>query len=384
MLIQYIKNIEPNSLFIVNAISLAAFAIAFFGIWIKQRSKTYWLYWTVANLILSAALLSFVVIDRSRIVQMAFVNCLLVLGLTLRWQALRSFFNRKNYIEFNLLALLVVVVPYLLAPYVKHGLIFGAVNVVLLAEVALIIRELVKPDKEKLPSRWGLVVAYGLIGGAFSLRILQGWFISFNEMTPLPSDYLLTAQLLVVSIHIVASGAFAISIAYERGIFELQQMTLRDPLTELYNRRAYEMTLAQLKPEDGDFALILLDIDHFKRINDQFGHEAGDIALKRCARILTGIFRKADFIARIGGEEFVVILPETTIKEAYEFAEHVRRTVENDAFAYGEGVVRLTISAGVCQASSGLTSFADISKKADVSLYEAKNKGRNRVETFAV
>ena len=384
MLIQYILDIEPNTLFVVNAISLGAFAIAFFCIWLKQRDKAYWLYWTAANFVLSLVFTIFVVIDRSQIMQMAFVNALLVLGVALRWQALRSFFYRKNYVEFNLIVLLLVIAPYFLSSYVRHSVIFGAVNVILFAEIALIIRELLKPNKEVLPSRWGLMVAYGIVGLAFLLRIVQAWLISPDTMTPLPLDHLLTVQLLIVSIHIVASGAFAISIAYERGISELRQMVLRDPLTELYNRRAYELTLAEHKPDDGSFALILLDIDHFKRINDAFGHAAGDIALKRCANILMQVFRKTDFIARIGGEEFVAILPETTMKEAYEFAEAVRLAVENDAFEYNGNIVRLTISAGVCLATAGGSSFSDITQNADLSLYSAKNNGRNRVEIFAV
>lgn len=130
--------------------------------------------------------------------------------------------------------------------------------------------------------------------------------------------------------------------------------------------------------------LILLDIDHFKRVNDDYGHEAGDIALKRCANILTTIFRKKDVVARIGGEEFAVILPDTTLNDAYDYAERVRKAVEDDAFEHESDIVRLTISAGVCQTVAGVTSLADIAKKADSSLYVAKNKGRNRVEIFAV
>lgn len=382
-MMQYLVDIQPNSLFVVNAISLFAFAVAFFCIWLKQRDRIYWLYWTSANFVLSAALVIFVIVDRSQIMQMAFANSLLVLGLALRWQALRLFFYRRNYVEFNLVFLFLVIIPYLFSGHIKHGVIFGAVNVILFAEIILILRELLKPNDEVLPSRWGLVFAYGLVGCAFVFRIVQSWIVSRNEMTPLPLDSLLTLQLLIVSVHIVASGAFAISIAYERGLAELKRLALRDPLTELYNRRAFELALAAHKPDKASVTLILLDIDHFKRVNDEFGHEAGDIALKRCANILTSIFRKKDVVARIGGEEFAVILPETTMCEAYDYAERARQTIENDAFEHAGRIVRLTISAGVCQTMAGVTTMSDIAKKADVSLYMAKNKGRNRVEIFA-
>ncbi|UCA46390.1 GGDEF domain-containing protein [Pseudochrobactrum sp. XF203] len=383
MLIQYMADIEPNSLFTVNAISLAAFAIAFFCIWLKQRDRTYWLYWVAANAVLSVGFIIFVVIDRSQMLQLILVNVVLATGIALRWQAIRSFFYRKNYIEINFLIILIVLLPYLFSSYLTNGFIFGFVNLIFLVEIVLVLRELLRPNGETLPSRWGLAIAYSLVAAAFVARVIQGWVTSPANMKLLPNDGLLAVILLVMSIHIVASGAFAISMAYERGISELKQMALLDPLTGLYNRRAFELTLAERDPADGSLALILLDIDHFKRINDQFGHAAGDIALQRFANILMMIFRKKDFIARIGGEEFAVLLPDTTMNEAYEFAERVRKTAENDAFEHSDGIVRLTISAGVCQAATDVTSFSDMTQKADISLYIAKNNGRNRVEIFA-
>ncbi len=384
MIIQYITNIDPNSLFIVNAISLSAFATAFFCIWLKQRDRLYWLYWVAANVVMAIGFTAFVVIDRTQMMQLIIVNGFMVMGIALRWQALRSFFYRKNYIEINLLILLVLLLPYIFSSYVTNSFIFGFVNLLFFFEIILVVRELIRPNGETLPSRWGLVIAYGIVGVAFIARVVQGWVTGPNNMTLLPNDALLTILLLTISVHIVASGAFAISIAYERGISELKQMALLDPLTELYNRRAFELALTDRKLDSAVLTLILLDIDHFKRVNDDYGHEAGDIALKRCANILTTIFRKKDVVARIGGEEFAVILPDTTLNDAYDYAERVRKAVEDDAFEHESDIVRLTISAGVCQTVAGVTSLADIAKKADSSLYVAKNKGRNRVEIFAV
>ena len=384
MIIQYITNIDPNSLFIVNAISLSAFATAFFCIWLKQRDRLYWLYWVAANVVMAIGFTAFVVIDRTQMMQLIIVNGFMVMGIALRWQALRSFFYRKNYIEINLLILLVLLLPYIFSSYVTNSFIFGFVNLLFFFEIILVVRELIRPNGETLPSRWGLVIAYGIVGVAFIARVVQGWVTGPHNMTLLPNDALLTILLLTISVHIVASGAFAISIAYERGISELKQMALLDPLTELYNRRAFELALTDRKLDSAVLTLILLDIDHFKRVNDDYGHEAGDIALKRCANILTTIFRKKDVVARIGGEEFAVILPDTTLNDAYDYAERVRKAVEDDAFEHESDIVRLTISAGVCQTVAGVTSLADIAKKADSSLYVAKNKGRNRVEIFAV
>lgn len=383
MIIQYTFGFDPHSLFVVNAISLAAFAVAFFFAWIKQRDKTYWLLWMWANGVLSGSFIVFASVNRAHLTDFALANCLLILGIALRQQAVRVFFHREVSVWTPLIAVAVTLSIYLATPILGYGVVFAIVNAVIMVQIGLVVYELLKDRTESLPSRWGLAFAYGVVAFSSALRIIQGLFVNSGMLNLLPEDTLLTIHLLIASIHIVASGAFTISLAYERGISELRQMALRDPLTELYNRRAFELTLAKFKPADGAFAMVILDIDHFKRVNDDFGHAAGDIALKRCANILTRIFRKTDFIARIGGEEFVAILPETTMGEAYEYAERVRQAVEDDAFDHGGDVVRLTISAGVCQATAGSGSASDITRKADVSLYSAKNNGRNRVEMFA-
>lgn len=383
MMIQYAVGFDPHSLFVVNAISLAAFAVAFFFAWIKQRDKTYWLLWMWANVVLSGSFIVFAVVNRAHVTDFALANCLLILGIALRQQAARVFFHRKTSVLAPVIAVTLTIAIYLAAPILGYGVVFGIVNAVIMVQIALVVYELLRDRTESLPSRWGLAFAYSVVAFSSALRIVQGLFVNSDMMNLLPQDTLLTIHLLIASIHIVASGAFAISLAYERGISELRQMALRDPLTDLYNRRAFELTLAKMKPADGSFAMVILDIDHFKRVNDDFGHAAGDIALKRCANTLTRVFRKSDFIARIGGEEFVAILPETTMAEAYEYAERARQAVEEDAFEHGGDVVRLTISAGVCQATAEAGLSSDITRKADVSLYSAKNNGRNRVEMFA-
>lgn len=386
MIMQYIIGFDPNSLFIVNATSFACFAIVFFFAWMKQREKIYWLYWMWANIILTGAFVAFAMAtaNRDALIYYALANSLLVLGIALRWQAVRMFFNRKP--TFFLLPVLVVpvILVYIFPDYTGYGFVFGAVNAIVTIEICLIIYDLLKDRSEGLPSRWGLAFAYGIVGLSSALRIIQGWFGQAEMLNLLPQDFLLMVHLLIATVHIVASGAFVLSMAYEQGINELQQMTLRDPLTELYNRRAFETALEKYKPADGGFVLILIDIDHFKRINDAFGHAAGDMALKRCAQILKRIFRNSDFIARIGGEEFVVILPDTEMKDGLAFAERVREAIEAESFEYGESVIKLTISAGVCQARAGFGTLFDITQKADMSLYSAKNKGRNRVEMFAL
>ena len=120
----------------------------------------------------------------------------------------------------------------------------------------------------------------------------------------------------------------------------------------------------------------MLDIDHFKKVNDNYGHNIGDIVLKTTADITGDLIRKVDIFARYGGEEFMILSPETGIEEALVIVERIRGAVETHSYTAG---VRITISAGVAEWSGEESELALI-KKADEMLYIAKNMGRNRVE----
>jgi diguanylate cyclase (GGDEF)-like protein len=150
-----------------------------------------------------------------------------------------------------------------------------------------------------------------------------------------------------------------------------------DPLTGLLNRRGlderFSAELARAAREERPLSVVAIDIDHFKRINDTYGHEAGDRALVRLASTLSEQTRGADITARVGGEEFLVVLPGTDAERAHEFAERLRVVLAED-----DTHPPLTISAGVAAAVEPTTAFA-LTEAADVALYVAKRGGRNRV-----
>ncbi len=155
-----------------------------------------------------------------------------------------------------------------------------------------------------------------------------------------------------------------------------------DPLTGLPNRRALDDELQRRSSEwqrkRTPFSVSLVDIDHFKRCNDQFGHAAGDEALRRVARVLRGTLREMDFAARFGGEEFAVVHPATTLDEAQAAAERVRQAVSEHKFEIGGQQISLTVSAGAAQAAP-IEEIAALLARADAALYAAKEAGRNRV-----
>lgn len=164
----------------------------------------------------------------------------------------------------------------------------------------------------------------------------------------------------------------------------LEEQASTDPLTGLYNRRQFEILTYQglqtAKRYNMPYSLLMLDIDFFKKINDTYGHDAGDEVLKNLARVLKETVRKSDVVARHGGEEFIVFLPQTAPEEALIAAEHIRKAVENMETRTEEHTIPVTVSIGVsdCQTFNLNT----LIKQADEALYDSKNKGRNRTTLY--
>jgi diguanylate cyclase (GGDEF)-like protein len=173
----------------------------------------------------------------------------------------------------------------------------------------------------------------------------------------------------------------------------LAEGALQDPLTGLYNRRHLDERLASelagAQRHTRPLSLLMIDIDHFKQVNDDRGHLAGDEALKMVAFVLRGAVRKEDVLARYGGEEFVVIARETPLDGARALAERIRRAVEKSRFAWQGAELGVTVSIGVTVAAS-LAEYVpgrterELVESADRALYLAKQQGRNRVVTLAL
>jgi diguanylate cyclase (GGDEF)-like protein len=163
---------------------------------------------------------------------------------------------------------------------------------------------------------------------------------------------------------------------------EYEQLSVTDPLTGLLNRRYIEERLLEEVKRSNrhgfPMSFMMLDVDHFKSYNDQFGHPAGDDALRLVAQVIRETLRAADVAARFGGEEFSILLPQTTREEAAAIAERIRHNIEQTRFAHRV----VTSSIGIASCSAELCVSADLVAAADKALYEAKRKGRNRVQAF--
>lgn len=159
-------------------------------------------------------------------------------------------------------------------------------------------------------------------------------------------------------------------------IGKLNYQVQTDPLTGLLNRRALTNYLDVLRLDERSFSLVALDIDHFKRVNDTYGHDVGDTVLVKLAEIIRLCSRSGDYACRVGGEEFLIILPDVSIKAAAEFAERLRRSVEKTNIS---PVGFITISLGVSNWPGSSDEISEVLKIADAEMYQAKRQGRNRI-----
>lgn len=167
-----------------------------------------------------------------------------------------------------------------------------------------------------------------------------------------------------------------------------EEAALTDSLTRLYNRR---YAMKRLTTEwvgssrnEQPLSLLVLDVDHFKNINDTYGHHVGDEVLKRLAEMLVDFTRSPDVACRIGGEEFCILAPATPLSGALNQAERLRKTIEQQVIVVGDISLKLTVSIGVAQKLPGLTDVVEMIKLADEALYRAKREGRNRVVAAAI
>ncbi|WP_297445505.1 GGDEF domain-containing protein [Desulfurobacterium sp.] len=154
-----------------------------------------------------------------------------------------------------------------------------------------------------------------------------------------------------------------------------------DALTSTNNRYVLEKIDEMLEKmgQESRFSVVMIDIDHFKKINDTYGHETGDMVLKTLVEKIKRLIRSSDILVRYGGEEFVIYLPHADVKDALKLAERIRKAVENMLIKTSDGrEVRITVSLGVAERKPG-ESLEKVIKKADEALYRAKKGGRNRV-----
>ena len=239
------------------------------------------------------------------------------------------------------------------------------------ASLILLLAAFIQLISARLPVREGFVFVLALLASYIAVSVhlfnMNGVIL---EITPM------------IAISLLTIGAKNL-----RAYREVKELSFTDGLTGLYNHRYLEMYLGEAKGESQQdsqpLSLIMLDLDHFKRYNDTYGHPAGDIILRELGQLLRRNTRRGDLVARYGGEEFIIVLPTTGKAQALSQAERVRKEVEDHSFRVDGGPrTKVTISAGVASFSEDDLDGESLVEKADRALYQAKREGRNRIFVF--
>jgi len=249
------------------------------------------------------------------------------------------------------------------------------------------------PDGD-IKTRWK--VLFGLI-----VTLFIGYIVVLFSLSGMPSDS--TTHILVF---ILFGGGIFVWVLCHLSVntlnmavrlVELEQETIQDPLMDIYNRRHLDIRLQEefkrARRYKSPLAYMMLDVDHFKKINDKFGHDIGDNVLVEMAKILKRQARDTDVVARYGGEEVGIICPQTDAKGGKVFAERMRLCIDEEltvcldklrvtnGLNYDSDVHNITVSIGVACINDDIQDAFDFIKQADKALYQAKNNGRNQVVT---
>jgi len=225
-----------------------------------------------------------------------------------------------------------------------------------------------------------LGTASGLIG-AFITALTVMSFIPYTYLTYKANDFGMYIDVVLLSMAL----ADRMKMTQEKKLIA-EKEAKTDILTGLYNRRAYyeisHMEFERLLRHHRTLSIIMFDVDHFKQINDTYGHDVGDHVLKSVATIVKGVIREYDYAFRMGGDEFLLLLPETNERQALFLAERIRKRVANKKFTDKDNTFFITASFGISQYNHIERSMETIVKRADKALYEVKESGRNNVKAL--
>jgi diguanylate cyclase (GGDEF)-like protein len=280
--------------------------------------------------------------------------------------------------------------------FIATGLIFGGVILLIMSFVPVraIIKQL-QPRGDSCSASNGTIHSRWKILSSLICMFIAGYILYAILHGP---DHIGSIPDLVVPgiffggavfVYMVSSLSLKTALDLQR-IYVLEQESITDPLMGIYNRRYLERRLVEESLRamryNQPFSLFLLDLDHFKKINDTYGHQIGDIILKKFAMVIIGSVREVDVVIRYGGEEILVILPNTTEANAVELAERLRQNIEEAIMIEADPgknlpAVHITVSIGVSgyRSSDGWDNSRWVVERADKALYRAKNQGRNRV-----
>jgi diguanylate cyclase (GGDEF)-like protein len=369
---------DYQSLLLAIVFSGAAMSLTLLAAWFAAKEDKFLLTWSLGMFVLIAAVAAFKIYSETH---SSFVGPLsftmLSSGFALVYAASRQFSGaEKPFASAALLgaATVFLVVPPFLLSFEGVGIILANLFSALLLFMTAAQFWRCRSDAVGLISGMcGLYVATGISFALCGVVLLAEQRFSFVGM---PDNWAEDLNAFISLMAIAGIGAISTAVNHLRSAQRHMLDARTDSLTGLVNRRSLLDTHSRLEPGT---ALIVFDIDKFKSVNDRHGHAAGDRLLKSFARCVTDVMPPAAIGARIGGEEFVIVLPATTLETAVFIANKVRQAFEGTILRVDNHPIHRTVSAGVASSGETPSSFEDVLRRADDALYIAKGEGRNTV-----
>jgi len=292
----------------------------------------------------------------------------------------------------HLAAVLIVVLVSWMGPDPSAGpLRVGVICGVLAALSLSIALDLHRHARDTVHMRWPwLLSAAPLIASVvYAGRGLRAGLVAGSVASEMAGDSALNVASAFAYVVLVPSfHATLMALVMMRLVADLRRLSRHDSLTGLLNRRALEDLLAaqvqRSRRYAEPFCVLMLDVDHFKSINDRFGHAVGDQVLRHLSALLLGQVREVDRVGRFGGEEFVVLLPGLALAAALPLAERLRRAIVAGPLAHADAAIALSASIGIAEWGGGREEASRLLVRADAALYEAKRRGRDRVASAGV
>lgn len=354
--------------------------------WLQNRDVRGLIWWGVAYLVFGSSII--VLIAGGATKQFWLINvgwAIHITAVALMWSAARQFDGRPIRIGWMFAGALIIILARLIAgDRFDHNLGFAIVALLNGSFLAATAFEIWRGREEPLISRWPAVVLllFTAVVAVARVPLTIAAPIGVNEFT-LSSGWLATSILASIVCEI-AIAFLVIAMAKERVELRHKKAARIDPLTGLGNRRAFtSLARRRIRRERDDetlSAMLIFDLDNFKRVNDRFGHAIGDRVLQLFAAATHQTLRPTDIVCRLGGEEFAALLSVADTDDALAIAERVRIAFASSAKSVDNLLVGATVSVGVAVAQHGYEDLPKLLGRADEALYQAKARGRNRVE----
>jgi diguanylate cyclase (GGDEF)-like protein len=375
--------LDYNSLLLAVGFSAACLSLTLFGTWLTARSDRFLLTWAISVLVVVVEVFVYdAYVESPRTVLGVLTLALLLLGFSVMLGAAHQFRTRRSplpRIAFGVGISFALALPPMAMGY--DGLGFMLENTLAALLLFGTAYEYWRGREEAPAHLVGVSMLYSLTAASFILCAAALAWDGKLVLGHAPSNWAEDLSLVIVIASMTGIGALSLALNQGRLARHHKREAQTDALTGLLNRRAL-FDLHGKTPIGGFTAIVVFDLDGFKAINDQYGHAAGDEVLKVFAQELSSNLRPNDAAARMGGEEFALVLKRTVPEAVEETAERIRSAFAKRTIETESGGLRCTVSAGFAFGSSDGVHFDKVLNAADKALYAAKRSGRNRVLDF--